>query len=315
MNTGGVAHWDEVEPQRREVGHMAADWRNLGGAAGSVTVGVQRLQIVPGKWSTAAHAHGAAEEIFYVLGGSGLLWQDDDVYEIGDGDCIVHTAGGAAHTLRAASSGLDVLAFGMRPRTEYGDLPRAGVLRFGWPWVEIHESNAWEREAEAGEPEVGEPAPRPSNVVHLEEAPARFGGLSRPLGEAAGSEQTGLNLVILPPGGTGAPPHCHSADEEIFVVLAGAGALELTPAPVAAAQGAQPERHELRAGSIVARPAATRMAHAFRAGDGGMTYLAYGTREPNDMAYYPRSNKFFLRGLGLIGRVEPLDYADGEPED
>jgi len=44
-----------------------------------------------------------------------------------------------------------------------------------------------------------------------------------------------------------------------------------------------------------------------------MTYLAYGTREPNDICYYPRSNKVAFRGVGLIGRFEPLSYADGEP--
>ena len=30
---------------------------------------------------------------------------------------------------------------------------------------------------------------------------------------------------------------------------------------------------------------------------------------------YPRSNKIYWRGLGLIARLEPLDYGDGEPED
>ena len=60
------------------------------------------------------------------------------------------------------------------------------------------------------------------------------------------------------------------------------------------------------------RPA-PRISHSFRAGDGGLTYLAYGTREPNDMCYYPRSNKVFFRGLGVIARLELLEYADGEP--
>ena len=44
-----------------------------------------------------------------------------------------------------------------------------------------------------------------------------------------------------------------------------------------------------------------------------MTYLAYGTREPNDVCYYPRSNKIYFRGLGLVARLEALDYFDGEP--
>ena len=46
-----------------------------------------------------------------------------------------------------------------------------------------------------------------------------------------------------------------------------------------------------------------------------MTFLAYATRRPNDICYYPRSNKIYWRGLGLIARLEPLDYDDGEPED
>jgi hypothetical protein len=47
---------------------------------------------------------------------------------------------------------------------------------------------------------------------------------------------------------------------------------------------------------------------------GEMRYLAYGTREPNDIVYYPRSNKLYWRGVGLIGRVDALEYSDGEPE-
>jgi uncharacterized cupin superfamily protein len=46
-----------------------------------------------------------------------------------------------------------------------------------------------------------------------------------------------------------------------------------------------------------------------------MTFLAYGTREPNDICYYPRSNKLYFRGVGLTGRLESLSYDDGEPED
>ena len=39
----------------------------------------------------------------------------------------------------------------------------------------------------------------------------------------------------------------------------------------------------------------------------------YGTRDPNDICFYPRSGKVFFRGIGLITRLgEPLDYWDGE---
>ena len=54
----------------------------------------------------------------------------------------------------------------------------------------------------------------------------------------------------------------------------------------------------MRAGCTIARPAGTRRAHAMRAGDDGMTLLAYGTRDPNDIVYYPRSGKISFRGVG-----------------
>ena len=62
---------------------------------------------------------------------------------------------------------------------------------------------------------------------------------------------------------------------------------------------------------MIRRPG-TGIAHAFRAGDDGLTLLAYGPRDPNDIVYYPRSGKVSFRGVGLIARVEALDYWDGE---
>jgi uncharacterized cupin superfamily protein len=103
------------------------------------------------------------------------------------------------------------------------------------------------------------------------------------------------------PGKLAVPPHCHSAEEELFVVLDGEGLALLGD-----------EEHPLRRGSVVARPPGTGVAHSFRAGDRGLTFLAYGTREPNDICIYPRSGKIFFRGLGLVGRLEPLDYWEGE---
>ncbi len=112
----------------------------------------------------------------------------------------------------------------------------------------------------------------------------------------------------------GAPPNCHSEEEEVFVVLEGEGVLELWPSPVAERRGAQREDVQVRAGHVVARPPATRVAHAFSAGPGGMTLLLF-TRQPNDICYYPRSQKISWRGVGLIGRIESLEYMDGEPPD
>ena len=132
-----VAHWDDVEPYRRESGHIAGNWCDLGRAAGSVAVGLKRILVDPGKWSTPAHAEGAEEEIFFVLGGSGLSWQDGEVFEVGEGDGLVHLPEQHAHTLRAGPDGLDVLAYGQRKTQGNTVLPRAGVAWMHPSWVDV----------------------------------------------------------------------------------------------------------------------------------------------------------------------------------
>ena len=105
----------------------------------------------------------------------------------------------------------------------------------------------------------------------------------------------------------------HSADEEIFVVLEGEGVFELWPTPQLARDGVEYEERPIRAGHVISRPASSGIAHGIHAGAPGLTYLAYGTRNANDVCYYARSNKIYFRGLGLIARLEDLDYDDGEP--
>ena len=85
----GLAHWDDVETHRRAKGEMDATWQRLGDAAGTKGVGLNRVRVAPGKLPTPPHSHGASEEIYYVLEGSGLAWQDDQVHEVRAGDCVV----------------------------------------------------------------------------------------------------------------------------------------------------------------------------------------------------------------------------------
>jgi uncharacterized cupin superfamily protein len=290
-----IAHWDEVEGRQRQVGHISGRWRDLGAAAGSVHVGVSRIEVDPGKWSTPAHVELAEEEIFYVLRGSGLSWQDGETFEVGPGDCLIHLIEEEAHTLRAGPEALDVLAFGLRVPAGGTLLRRAGVV-WHWPgWVEAPlGKHPFEREADAGEPELpASPSERPSRIVAVAAVPAiDFGRpgcvAARDLGRAGGSARTGLTHVELAPGEAGAPPHCHAAEEELFVVLEGGGVCTLGSGD-----------HEVRAGHLVARPAGTGVAHSFRAGEAGMTYLAYGMRVPSDITYYPETREVALRGIGV----------------
>jgi uncharacterized cupin superfamily protein len=309
----GIAHWDQVEPRRREKGEMAAEWQTLGNAAGTIGVGVNRVRIDPGRLTTPPHSHGASEEIVFVLEGSGLSWQDEQVYEVRAGDCIVHLADREEHTLRAGDEGLLVLVYGTRHPTELGWLPRSRAIRLGWPWVEGRTDDPWDVEAQSEPLVFGEPAPRPSNIVNLGDLEGEDGGVYKELGDAAGSIRTGLNWERLAPRKDMGPPHCHSSEEEVFVVLDGEGTLELWPTPIAEQRGVGRQDIPLRAGHVVAQPPGRRVAHTLRAGESGMTVLLYGTREPDDVIYYPRSQKLFWRGLGVIGRVEHLDYDDGEP--
>jgi uncharacterized cupin superfamily protein len=306
----GIVHWDEVEVHRAANGEIDASWRRLGRAAGARGVGVNRVQVAPGMLPTPPHSHGASEEIYFVLAGSGLAWQDEAAHEVGPGDCVVQRADRFEHTFRSGPDGLDYLVFGTNHPTEFGWLPRSGAVRLGWPWVEGRTDDPWDVEAQAEPLHFGDPSPPPPNIVSL--VP---GEQYQQLAAEAGSEQTGLNWLRVSPDRLSGPPHCHSADEEVFVVLDGAGTLELWPSPVAADHGAQHEQVPLGTGHVVARPPSSGVAHAFRGGPDGMTLLAYGTNQPNDICFYPRSNKLYWRGVGVIGRVEPLDYRDGEPDD
>jgi uncharacterized cupin superfamily protein len=307
-----VIRWDEVEGHAVEQRPFAATWTDLGRAAGCVAAGLRRIAIAPDSRSTPVHVHGAEEEIFFVLEGTGLSWQGGRTCEVRSGDCLVHLAGGEAHTLVAGADGLTVLAFGTRVPVEAAQLPRAGVSWLGRTWATTGaEPHPWAREAAAGPLDCPPPGPRPSNVVNLADVPEEPGAhgdcawTDHPLSHIAGSVRGGLSCCVVPPGKLGCPPHCHSVEEEIFVVLDGAGVLLL-----GGTDGF--DEHPVRSGSVVARPAGARKAHAFRAGEPGLTYLAYGTREPRDVVWYPRSRKLNFRGLGVIARVEPLEYWDGE---
>jgi uncharacterized cupin superfamily protein len=299
-----IANLYESRTGELAFGHIKGVWRDLGREVGTRTVGLRRIEVAEGYFSTPAHEHGVDEEIFFVLGGEGLLWQDGETYAVGEADFIVHRPKRGPHTLRAGSGGLDVLVFGQRADGALTALPRAGIAWSFPRWVELGEGDTpFAREAAAGPPECPPPAERPRNVVALDDVPAIFDGRARRAGKAAGAVATGLNYVVLPGGGNGAPAHCHSQEEELFVVLAGGGVLELF-----SGADQSPEEHPLRPGDVISRPAGTGVAHAFRPGADGLTYLAYGTREPNDMCFYPQSGRVSLRGLGIALRSPEIDY-------
>ena len=151
----------------------------------------------------------------------------------GPGDCIVHLADHEEHTLRGGPDGLEVLICGTRHPTELGWLPRSRAIRLGWPWVEGRTDDPWDVEAQAEPLEFGEPAPRPKNIVNVDEAEV----LSlekddsavdiRYIAREAGAERTGMRHYVVAPGKLDGEPHCHGAEEEFFLVLEGEGGVLL----------------------------------------------------------------------------------------
>jgi uncharacterized cupin superfamily protein len=317
-----LCHWDDLSEAYIETGHLRAHWLDLGAASGTVNIGARRQRIAPGDQSTPAHLHSAEEEICFVLAGSGLSWQDGATYAIRAGDALLHPPGGPAHCMIAGDEGLTAIMFGERRPAEVSRLPRTGSAWLGETWTDVGAgADPWGREAETGPVAVdGEPAPRPPAIVAVadvsgdERDRGEFGATIRNIGVALGSGTSGMRHATITPGRINAPPHVHNAEEEMFVVLDGAGTLVLYDL-----DGAVTAEHAVRAGHVIARPAATGVAHTFRAGDEGMTVLSYGERRGDDVAWYPRSSKLAFRGFsgggvlgGIVVKVERADFWDGE---
>ena len=260
---------------------MIAHWddvaadADLAQAAGAVAVSLRRIELAPGAQTTLPQRR--TEDVLFVVAGSGD--------GLSAGDCAVYPVPHDAPTLRAGEDGLTALLFATP-----AELPP------------FH----------SGKPE----APRTVNLSDADSAYEGDAGRWVRRARQAGAEHVGVNYGRLNAGRDGAPPHCHSADEELFVILEGSATFELWPSPLSVIEEeAQRESRDVRAGHVISRPPSTGVSHSLRAGAEGASFLVYGTRRPNDVCYYPRSNKIFWRGLGLIARLEPLAYDDGEPED
>ena len=308
MDHPNLTHWDDVEVEEVAVGELRARWRDLGSAAGSFRAGVTLVEIAPGARSTPAHVHADEEEHFYVLAGDGRSWQDGRTYAIAEGDCLLHRVHEEVHTLIAGPRGMTVLAFGPRAESNITWLAHAGVMRTGPRWMPP-EVEPYDAEAAAGPlplPPADEPS-RPPTIAALEDVPpsedhrGRVRQKTRRVGRMLGAETTGMRHVRIAAGAHGTPHHCHGAEEELFVVLGGEGVVRLGE-----------DRFPVARGSVVARPPGTGVAHSFAAGEQGLQMLTWGTVVPNDIAYYPDSDKVSLRGVGVIGRLERCGYWDGE---
>ena len=308
-----VSHTDEMAPFTYELGDLAAGRRQLGKLVQAEHVGLSRWDIPAHRRNAPLHNHADEEEIAWVLRGSGFSVQQPasggelEAHPVSEGDCVVYGRGSLAHTFLAGDHGLDVLLFAEGSDTNITWLPRAQSMWLGPHWLPVDGEHPFVRESNAGPLTLPDPAPeRAGNVVALDQAPTvdfengPGKALGRFPGKAAGAKVSALNHMAIAPGREAAPPHCHSLEEELFVVLDGAGVVHIGE-----------EEHDVRPGSIVSRPPGTGVAHWFTAGDDGLGVLAYSTKDPNDAAFYPRTGLVALRGLGVVFRPERVDPWSG----
>jgi uncharacterized cupin superfamily protein len=303
-----LVHLDDLELLHREAGDIQVAYRRLASAGGARAIGATWYEIPPSTRMMPVHVHSDEEEIFFVLAGSGVSWQDGRTYAVRAGDCLVHLIQGAAHTMVAGPEGMTVIAFAEGSTSNITYLPRPRAFWLGTRWLPADGPSPFKLEAALGPLELPTPeAQRPPSIRHLDEVPVEtevrpgYDITEHDLATACGSVRSGLRHDVLAPGTLSCPPHWHSAEEELFYVLAGDGVALLGE-----------ESFPLRPGSVLVRPPCSRVAHALRAGAEGLTYLAYGTRVPADTCFYPRSGKANIGGVTF--RLEAVDCWEGEEE-
>ena len=147
---------------------------------------------------------------------------------------------------------------------------------------------------------------------HGETFEAGTAAIAAPLG----ARHLGARYVEVPAGKKAWPFHCHHANDEMFVILAGSGRLRF---------GA--DEHAVSAGDVVVCPAGgPQTAHQLIAGpDAPLRYLAISSMREPDVMEYPDSGKLVVfagsapggdkaaRRLDLVLRGDATaGYWDGE---
>lgn len=141
---------------------------------------------------------------------------------------------------------------------------------------------------------------------------SRSGRVIGPKVEGAVANKLGVSIDIVPPGKLTCPYHFHYAQEEMFIILEGAGTLRVAG-----------EHVPVRAGDVIAIPPGPEYPHQIiNTSAASLKYLSISTQEMPEICEYPDSSKYLLYarpagpllGEGRMHRADTdLDYWDGEP--
>lgn len=126
------------------------------------------------------------------------------------------------------------------------------------------------------------------------------------LAEGTAARQLGASFDVVAPGKRACPYHFHHHEEELFVILRGAGTLRVAG-----------ELLPVAAGDLIFIPAGPAFPHQLiNSSDAPLEYLSISTREDVEVVEYPDSGKLMARAPGLrhITRGgDAVDYWEGEP--
>lgn len=137
-----------------------------------------------------------------------------------------------------------------------------------------------------------------------------FESLGARLASETAARKLGASIDTVAPGKRACPYHFHYAQEEMFIVLEGAGTLRVAG-----------EMLPLKTGDVVFIPAGPDYPHQIiNTSSAPLKYLSISTRESPEVCVYPDSDKYQAfaaspqgEGLRAIQRAgTSLDYWDGE---
>jgi len=146
-------------------------------------------------------------------------------------------------------------------------------------------------------------------LQHLEKGAAYRSDFTR-VGPLVGAQSLGYGYDVVPPGKRACPFHCHHAEEEMFFIVRGEGALRYGR-----------ETRRIRAGDFICCPTGgAETAHQIiNDSNADLAYISISTMMPAEVCEYPDSGKINAFGgasaAGLRHMTEAsaaVDYWKGE---
>ena len=126
------------------------------------------------------------------------------------------------------------------------------------------------------------------------------------LSALAGSVRIYVNIDYVKPGAKSVKYHSHSLQEEFFLILKGHGVLRLEDKII-----------QIKQGDFFSKPAGRNIAHQFiNSGEEVLEILDCGTKDDNDLVFYPDENVILSKKLGLaFDKSDSLSNWTSDPTD